>query len=269
MTKARMAFLFLDECSSEKLDLAALTGVLVELDSYVIVRDAMCQLVVDIQAPEPHTWCAPIELHGRSLLQSMSTQGTSFTDEHRLAVFSGVVRIVNENNLRVFRVAYLNRKEIAQSIKADPNLYSLNFFGIQTVLQQTLATTLVLPVMDGIPSCLPNATKAPRFDPQLIRAFASSVRSIHHMRRHARLAESLSIENAYNLAEPVFADSSHSTLLQLVDLVSYLLHQIEREELESAPKKGFRAAVLAIAKQFDPALLHCWSGRMKTYQSLH
>jgi hypothetical protein len=34
-----MAFLFLDECSHERLDLAALTGVLVPFEKYNAVRD--------------------------------------------------------------------------------------------------------------------------------------------------------------------------------------------------------------------------------------
>src|SRR5579872_542952 len=72
-----------------------------------------------------------------------------------------------------------------------PKLYGLTFFGVQTGLQEIMADTLVLPVMDGVPSCAPNAKKAPRIDPDLITAFARQVRWMHHIRPHF----SLSIEN--------------------------------------------------------------------------
>lgn len=70
--------------------------------------------------------------------------------------------------------------------------------------------------------------------------------------------------NVVNLAEPVFADSAHSTLLQLVDLVSYLMLQLERAELEPvAPASSYRDAMLVRARGLRADLLHSWKGRMR------
>ncbi len=259
-----MAFLFLDECTHDALDLAALTGVLVPLSEYTAVRDAVCQITWDVLSPPPNTVPLPIELHARDLLSDLPNRDRQELDRARLHVFSTVVRIVNEHRLRMYRVAYLNTREIRTIFTADPKLCGLNFFGIKNLLEPVLADTLVLPVMDGVPGWKPDRRRPPAIDPQLIRTFALNVRSIHNARRHAEIARSISIKNVENLAEPVFGDSEHSTLLQLTDLVSHLLLQVEREELETPNKPSeYRASVLAEAHKLDPELLHCWKGRMQ------
>jgi len=260
MAHAAVAFLFLDECAYDALDLSALTGVLVPADHYSAVRDALCRLVWEVN---PSTMDSsgsmilpsPIELHGSKLLPEGS-------DQERLAVFSAVVSIVNENSLHIFRVCYLNHKEIAAIMSADQNLYGLNFFGMQRSLQEIMSDTLVVPVMDGIPDSS-STKKAPPINPQLIRSFAGNVRWLHH-HRHSDIAESLTIQHAHNLGEPVFTDSTHSTLAQFADIVSYLLLQIDRSELETdKPPSAFRAEVIARAQGFNKELLHCWRDRMK------
>lgn len=260
-----MAFLFLDESTYEPLDLAALTGVLVPLESYAEVRDAICQVTWDVLAPPANTVPSPIELHARDLLAELSNRDPRHLDRARLGVLGAIVRIVNEYRLQVFRVAYLNRTEIAATMIGDPKLYGLNFFAIQSALQDKLADTVVLPVMDGVPGCAQNARHPPRIDPQLIRAFARNVRYIHHCRRCSVVARSLSIRNVANLAEPVFADSAHSTLLQLADITSYLLLQVDRAELEAgAGFSEYRSAVLECARGLRSDLLDQWRGRLET-----
>jgi hypothetical protein len=258
-----MAFLFIDECAHEALDLVALTGVLVPFDRYNAVRDAVCQTTWDVLNPPANTVPAPIELHGRDLLSELVDRNQRDLDRARIEVLASVVRIVNGYHLDVFRVAYLNRKEINRHLKDDPNLYGLNFFGVQTALQAKLADTLIVPVMDGVPGCPPNTRRPPAIDPKLIRAFAQQVRWVHHASRDQSVANSLSIANVGNLAEPAFADSAHSALLQLTDLVSHLLLQLEREELEPSPPSNYRSEVLQQARAFNKALLHCWKGRLR------
>jgi hypothetical protein len=258
-----MAFLFLDECFYAPLDMAALTGVLVPLDQYVAVRDAMCKVVADVLAAPPNTVPAPIELHASNLLSTLSERTTEKLDQDRLDVLSKVVGIVNQHALRVIRVAYLNRKEIASRMTIDPKLYGLTFYGIESALQETMRDTIVLPVMDGVPGCAPNATRPPAIDPRLIRAFAQNVRLIHHYRQYEVAARSISIDNVVNLAEPVFSDSTHSTLLQLVDIVSHLMLQLERDELEpKVSASPYHPAVLERAKNLRADLLCAWKGRM-------
>ncbi len=252
----RAAFLFMDECMCEPLDLAALTGVLVPLEHYAATRDRICAIVTDVLKAPPKTIPRPIELHAKHLLPG-------FDDVARLKVLNAAVDLVNEGGLQVFRTAYLNRREIHQLLVDDGKLYGPNFFSVLSWLQETMKTTLVLPVMDGVPGHAPESRKRLHIDPTLIRAFAQQVRSIHHFRQYDPMRQMLSIENAENLAEPMIADSEHSVLLQLVDLISHLLLQLEREELEAGFNPGpFKRSVLECARRLNPDLVFAWKGRL-------
>lgn len=246
----------------EPLDMVALTGVLVPLESYSPILDQMCQLAWEVLSPEPNVVPAPIEFHGRSLLPELSGQPCAEADKARLYVFARVVSIVNTHRLRVFRVAYFNRREIAAFIKGDPKLYGLNFFNMLSGLQDIMDETLLVPVMDGVPAS--SAKKPPAIDPSLIRGFASNVRWLHHIRQHALVKDSLSIRNAQNLAEPLFGDSSYATLLQLADLVSYLLLQIDKDDLEtSSTDSQFHKSVVSLGRDLNPDQLSLWRSRME------
>jgi hypothetical protein len=125
-----------------------------------------------------------------------------------------------------------------------------------------MAETLVVPVMDGVPAS--SAKKPPAIDPSLIRGFAVTVRWIHHMRQHALVKNSLSIRNAENLAEPLFGDSSHATLLQLADVVSYLLLQIDKDDLKTpSTDSQFRKSVVSHGRVLNRDQLSLWRGRME------
>ena len=263
MEPTPLAFLFLDESMDESLDLASLTGVLVPSHAYREVRDALCKLVWEILAPAPNTVPAPIELHGRNLLPELAHLPVEQADAARLRVLQRIVGIVNDNALRVFRVCYLNRVEIAAAMRHDPKLYGINFFGIQAALQDLMEQTLVVPVMDGVPNSA-NTNKPPAIDPSLIRAFAGNVRWLHHTRQSDAVKNSLSVRNAHNLGEPVFADSTHATMLQMVDLVSYLILQLDRDELAAeSTASPFKQSVVLTARTFHPQLLELWRGRMQ------
>jgi len=258
-----VAFLFMDECIYEPLDLAALTGVLVPSDRYAAVRDAICQIVWDVQRRLGIADPAPIELHARDLLPQIKDKSQEVLDAERLSVLESAVNIVNSNRLSVYRVAYLNHKEISDTFKFDPKLYALNFFGMGLLLQEKLADTLIFPVMDGVPGCPMSQRQAPAIDPQLIRAFALHVRHMQHVRRNDNIANNLPINYA-NLAEPAFVDSEYSTLVQLTDLVSYLLLQRDREELARPSEQScYREKVIEIAQGFESDLLHCWKGTLR------
>ncbi len=259
------AFLFLDECTYEQLDLAALTGLLVPAEHYSAVRDAMCKLAVDVQPSPPNTVPSAIEFHARVLLNDVAHLHGDKIDSVRLSVFQRAVDLISEYQLRVRRVTYLNRRAIAKVMPTDPKLYGLTFFGIQAWLQEVMTDTLVIPVMDGVPATGgPKIPRASGVDPVLIRAFAASVRGTHHFRQYPNLAGNLSIANTHNLGEPVFADSAHSVLLQLVDVVSHLLLQRERADFECEPALGsFRQQSLAIAKSIPSHLLHASTTKMQ------
>lgn len=260
-----IAFLFLDECMYKNLDLAALTGILVPADRYAAVRDAMCQLVADVQPSQPNEIPGIIEFHARELLNDVAHLHGDQIDSVRLSVLQRAVDVVSEHQLSICRVTYLNRTEIAALMPGDPKLYGLTFFGMQSWLQSAMADSLVIPVMDGVPATggMKIPYPAPRVEPILIRSFAGNVRRIHHVRQYPCVANNLSIVNAHNLGEPVFGDSAHSVLLQLVDLLSHMLLQRERAEFEDESKlSDYRRKILEVANRIPPELLNLWKGKM-------
>ena len=254
MARTSFAFVFMDECSYEPLDLISLTGVLVPLEKYVSVRDAMCQLAWNILSPEKNRIPQPVELHASDLLRDR-------TDTDRLAVYATVVKIIQEHRFLIYRTTYLNRGDLNRIFKGDPKMYGLNFGNIMGWLERIMENTLVIPVMDGVPSQKVSGKKPPRIDGTLIRAFAQRVRMIHQIRQSESGSGMLSIKNAKNLGEPIFGDSAYSTFLQLVDLVSYLLLQVERSDLEpDKPMSEFRQDVVAQGRKLEFASSR---GRMK------
>ena len=65
----------------------------------------------------------------------------------------------------------------------------------------------------------------------------------------------LSIDES-NRAEPAFADSAHSVMMQLVDVISYLVLQLERHELErNTHKSSFATRLLAAAQRIRSDLI--------------
>ncbi|MCP5265134.1 MAG: hypothetical protein H6934_03440 [Burkholderiaceae bacterium] len=250
----------------EELNLAALTGILVSAEQYIAVRDEMCRFAVDVQPSAPNVIPEVIEFHARAFLDDVAHLHGDRIDEVRLSTLQRVVDLVSEHRLSIYRVTYLNRTEIAALMPRDPKLYGLTFFGIQSWLQSVMADKLVIPVMDGIPHTggINVPRRAPNIEPMLIRLFALNVRSIHHFRQYPSVADCLSIANAHNLGEPVFGDSTHSVFLQLVDLLSHMLLQKERAELEDASNlTDYRRKTLQIVDGIPPDLLHMWKGKMR------
>lgn len=257
----------MDECTYEPIDLAALTGVLVPLEQYATVRDAIGKVIWDAQNPPENTVPQPIELHGRDLLSQLPFTHQIEHDEACLNVLANIVGIINVHELNVIRYAYLNYSEISKIFKGDLKLYGLNFSNMLYGLQDVLETAVVLPVMDGIPSFTGGASKPPRIVPQLINAFARNIRYMHHSRNLGSVTANLSVHNFHNLAEPVFSDSRHSVCLQLVDVVSHMLLQLEKNELEPQNVRGdYQLGVIQRAERINPDLLHLWKGKLQMEQ---
>lgn len=242
----------------------ALTGVFVTPTNYVKVRDQISLLSKTIQSPAENTLLPPLVFHARALLQSDSTHEYE-TDTNRLLVYSTMVRILNEHRLPVFRMTYTNRSEIVARMPISPNLYSQMYSSMCFLIGGLLREGLVTPVMDGIPSHQENVTakRLPRINAELIRAFAGNTRYWHQLRSYPMYKSSMPFMD--NLGEPVFADSEHSTCLQLTDVVSHLILQSERRQMNNLqdPLSHYKQELLNICESIDPTLLHLEKYRME------
>lgn len=251
-------FLFLDESTSADLDIASLTGVLVPDEAYADTRDGVLRIAQNVQRA-PHLFSGiepgPIELHGCDMLRAVP----GATDDDRVSVFRSMVDLVNERRLQVISIGYTNWSELGPIRGGDDKLQGLNFFNIMASLGAVSAAGLVVPVMDGLPSNIRASRKPRPVDRDLFNVFIASAHSSHNTRLILG-AENISIPNHRNFAEPVFTDSGHSPLLQLADVIGYLLYVEDRSERMSL--NGFKARLLEVAKRLDHRLLRRWRGRM-------
>ena len=260
-----MSYMFMDESMDESMDLSALTGIIVPVTSYPRVRSKVRQIVWRAIEPPVNTVPRPVELHARNLLCELEDISNDELDDRRVACFEECVKIVNEERLQIVRIGYTNRKEISNLLRGDSKLYGLNFMGILSSISDFLENSLIQPVMDGIPDVSYTQNNSQKINSQLVRAFSLSIHGTYFAAQLQQI--SISIKNFSNVLEPLFAESSTSLLLQLVDMISYLLLQNERlGTTETENISEFKRRVLAEARKIQPDLVRSWTGRMQAGQ---
>lgn len=238
-------FLFLDESCAE--DAAWLTGVAVPAERYAAIRDAMLQVSVDAQRKAGIAHPYPYELHAVDLLRDLPEA----SDERRLAVFSRTVDLVNAEQLEVISVGYSGGRQIRGELDKlqmpeGDKLYGLNFNAVFGAIRIP-PDGLLLPVFDGVPGANAKGRQQP-VDASAHGAFLQGVHHSHHY-RVAHNAPGIYAQNFRNVAEPTFSDSARSPLLQLADLVGYLL--AARDLPPGKQPSAFKASIVAIARTLN------------------
>jgi hypothetical protein len=227
--------------------------VAVRAERYAHVRDAMLQVSVDAQRQAGIAHPYPIELHAVDLLRNLP--GATVTDEHRLAVFARTVDLVNAEELEVVSVGYSGAEEIRSKLDklrmpAGNKLYNLTFDAVFGAIRVP-RDGLLVPVFDGVPGAGKKGKQQP-VDASAHAAFLAGVHYSHHYRIANNAAGSY-VPNFRNVAEPTFSDSARSPLLQLADLLRYLL-----AALHLPPGKepsAFKSSIAAIAGRLDTRLI--------------
>lgn len=246
-------FLYLDE--SVDLDAAWLTGLLVPASQCPTVRDAVIRIAREALTSAGQSATAPIELHGVDMLSGV----VGASDEHRLRVFSRLVDLVNRERLEIVSVGHIDAKSVRKvhrELVTDPGdkLHYLNFNELVDALQLP-PDVLVVPVFDGVPGRSPSGALAP-VDKFAYDAFLFGG-SITHWNRvtleEDPITEITHKENLRNLMEPVFSDSARSPILQLADVIGYLLGVAAR--LEQVQGSEWKNQLGAIAGGIDNRLV--------------
>jgi hypothetical protein len=258
-----VTFAFFDESVSEGLDIASLTATLVPAEKYADVRDRVARLAESaVQSLHPAIGQGH-ELHGVAMLKD----DPDATDDDRFRVFETMVEIVNSERLEIISIGYTNWSDLKLLREMDDKLHGLNFHNIAFALQPLLAEGLLVPIVDGLPGGILDRTGGPgrpqRIEPQIFRAFIASVHSTHRIRvglEDRGAGDVISIKGYRNLVEPTFTDSASSPLIQLADVVSYLLTMVDTAERR--PCTGFKGRLVEIAGKLDPTLVKKWRGKM-------
>lgn len=99
----------------------------------------------------------------------------------------------------------------------------------------------MLPIMDGL-------------DNKLAPMFGSLVQNGAAMLAAGMSPENISIHRSANLLDPVFASSRFCTVVQIADVVSYLLH-VRDFQATGRSMTPFKSRVLAVANRLAPSLV--------------
>ncbi len=251
-----VTFLFLDE--SVDLDTAWLTGVFVPAEQYADVRDAVLRIAQEALIEAGHEHPAAVELHAVDLLRDVG----GVTDDHRFKVFEKIVALVNAERLEIVRVGHSGAKKIREHFtkaNMDPGdkLYSHNFREVVEALRLP-EEGLVFPVFDGVP---PQQQALRRNLQPVDRHAYDAFMFGGHITQWGRVASEAKpvpwVEyktNLRNLGEPAFSDSARSPLLQLADMVGYLLCVADR--VARAEHSEWKARIARIARKIDPGLVY-------------
>jgi hypothetical protein len=185
---------------------------------------------------------APPELHGAKLFPSNLYPWV--TDGQRLQCFEKIVETVNRERLYVFREAFFKRSVDAFTHPKKQCL-ALAYEGLMRIrrLERLRTASYIVPLMDGIDRELFSGVLGvrSRFMSVLRGGSKFTTGPIH-------------ISSSENLMDAVFVESVHSAIMQLADMVAYLLSALDCER-RGWPLTPFKTDLLRVAKMLDPQLL--------------
>jgi hypothetical protein len=231
-------FMAMDESESRATGILSLTALLCPVTVTQALGDSTYSFMDRLQElPERHISMGPPELHGSAMLQGIHWA----TDEKRLRCFQYVVDLVNAHRIPVLRCAYY-RRTVKPLLEMDPKLHALCFSGLTSMIQPYLANNFVIPIMD-------------RTEGKHADRMAQTVHGTQILRASPWIdSATITLTNPENLGDVYFASSKYAVLIQLADVVGYLLHV--RDYLrENLPLSDFKRQLLSLANDIDVALV--------------
>jgi hypothetical protein len=230
----KAAFYAIDESDSRETGVISMTGVLVPFEKYQQVCGTLIQFVASL-IPGTSLHLNPPELHGACLLKEQEWA----TDEQRIACFRMIVDLVNEQRLVVKRAGYF-RHSVKTLLAHDPKLVGLGFSNMRWMIQRELVEYFIVPIVDGLDELV--GTR--------LSASGQSVTALVALGR----GPMVSIQPPENMCEPLFTTSKHSVLIQLADMVSYLLHTLDFDRTDHKVS-AFKGAVQDEARRLNGELV--------------
>lgn len=235
-------FLFMDESCSHPVDtrgtyITSLTGVLVPVHEYAVLRTQFYDLMNWSTRPDDKTINLHVpELHGKELLPGED-------DNRKLETLDGIVDLVINNNLQVYRTGCYVTKFLQSKFKGDENLFGHCWFGFLFQLEPLIEKEMIIPIMDGL-------------DSKMVRIYSQMVKSIDVMRSADGILAP-SIKHTENiLGEVFYGDSQYSIFIQVADIISWLRHlaDLSNEEIQLTP---YKQLCLKISRKLDNSFEGC------------
>lgn len=232
-------FLFIDDSFNQDTKYSSLTGILVPLDKFEIIRDDFyIRILNQFIILEKCFVLNPPSLHGKELLQWTTYEND---DEKKIEIFQTVTNIVNDNSIKVYRLSWRKDEGILLFKHLDDKLMGLVFPKFMELIDKDIQGIKVIPIMDGLD------TKISKIFSQFIKTLEISRRIVNN--------NSLTIKNSKNIYGEVFyADSKFSIFIQLVDIISYMLHCYDYKSFNKT-YRSFKAKIIEVTEKIRPELI--------------
>jgi hypothetical protein len=230
--RPRVSLLFIDDSFCEKTRISAMVGLLVPLSDYVQLRAGFYGVVGPFIRPEPGHIARPPEIHGFNL--------PGDTDEEKLRVVTGIVDLVVNSRMKVFRVGYYVTDVLQERFSTDGRLKQNCVASLRFMIKAELKKQLVIPVMDGI-------------DIDIAKKFSSDAQMADIMRAAAG-EKIMSISHSEHLiGEMLYADSEFAVFMQMVDIVAYLRKITDLRD-DGYVLPVFKQKLLPLAQRLAPRI---------------
>jgi hypothetical protein len=234
-------FLFIDDSLNEDTMLSSLTGILIPLDTFEKIRDDFYNRILNqfIFLGENNFNLNPPNIHGKELLK-----GTVFenNDEKKIEIFRTVTEIVNENSIKVYKLAWLKDEGVKIYKNLDTKLMGIIFPYFIELIDKDIQDIKVIPIMDGL-------------DINTSKIFSQFIKTSEILGRTTN-KNNLTIKNSKNIYGEVFyADSRFSVFIQLVDVISYMLHCNDYKKFDKV-YGSFKSKIIEVAEKIKPELVN-------------
>jgi len=233
--KKQVKFIYLDECKDTKhTNIISLTGVLIDSDKYQMIRNKFYSILNPyIQIDENTINMSPPELHGSNLLPEVKN------DAEKLKILIELVEAIVQAKARVYRSGYYATEQLLKLHGGIDGILSLCFLGIKLQCKNEYKNSMLMPVMDSV-------------NKPVFKSFSNTIRNLDILRSSSE-KEFISLNNTENICEMHFADSATSSLIQIADITSYLLHAEDYERCNLHITK-FKSELIAISKGLLPSI---------------
>ena len=247
-------FFFIDESKSTETQIASLTCVLVTQNQIFKVRKDLFMIYEKVikkmnEGNLQSVIMMPPEFHGSTFLRTSKKSEEEYyehiNDEFRLEIMEDLIKVVNENNLIIYRIGNTHVDKMVNDFGFDSNLYAELYLQLTALMNSYAENYFIIPVMDYIQD-----SKLRFISPYVWNCIV-----YNHLYQDLTEENPICSSNGKNfLINTVFANSSENEIIQLVDIVSYVLQKNDIDKIRN-DLSSFSKRIVEIYKVIKKELL--------------
>lgn len=258
-------FFFIDESKSTETQIASLTCILVTQNQIFKVRNDLFIIYEKVikkmnEGNAQSVIMMPPEFHGSTFLRTSKKSEEEFykhiDDDFRLEIIEDIIKVVNDNDLSIYRIGNTHADKMVNDFGFDSNLYAELYLQLTALMNSYAEDYFIIPVMDYIQD-----TKL-----KFISPYVWNCMVYNHLYKDLTVDNPICSSNGKNfLINTVFANSSEHEIIQLVDIISYVLQKNDIDKIRK-DLSPFSKSIVEIYKVIRKELLHDTIITIKSYR---